>query len=60
MEVLDVKIPCDRPRGERFTKARRLPKLRPSGFIFPEHRRPQSALVTFQLPSCRSGEIKQL
>lgn len=58
MEVLDVQISCE--NLQKNTK--KLPKLIPSIRVYPEHKRPQSHLATFQMsqPPCRSGKSKKI
>lgn len=54
MEVIDVQISCEKLQE----KSKKLPKLIPAIPIYPEHKRPQSHLATFQMtqPPCRSGK----
>lgn len=52
MEVVDVQISC----VEQQKSAKKLPKLYPRVYVYPDHQRPQTPLAFFQLPSCQSGE----
>ena len=54
MEVIDVQISCENLQKN----SKKLPKLIPTIPIYPEHKRPQSHLATFQMTQlpCRSGK----